>query len=208
MKKLLKNKEMLFRAVLLVVALIIGIVLAFATSIGIDKAVYVFCTIAVAGIIALRFFEKRKMDEYFWAENALLATFIAFATLGTFTSRLDLSFIAIAGMMIAVILLYCVRKRGTFLSEEDIAQRTWKKLAGRLAKLAPADARELLEEALRYKLADNKLDGVLDFHSPLNLKDGRALSYNESDEDGRRAIGAYIDNVIGVVDTDKDMEAK
>ena len=208
MKKLLKNKSLMIRLGVVAVAFILGIILAFATSIGFDKAVYAFCASSIVGIIVLRFFGKRKMDEYFWTENALLALFVVFMTIGTFTSRLDLSFVAIAGMLIAVILTYCVRKRGSFLSEEDIAQRTWKRLAERLGRLSQDDARKILEEALRYKLVDNKLDGALELDSPLYLKDGRALSYTESDEDGRRAIGAYIDNIVGVVDTDKDMEAK
>ena len=173
----------------------------------IPLSVSTFIAVAVlgAGFFTIRFFEH-DYTVYFWAIQVLIVTMIAFLCLGTFTSSLALSLIAVAGIMASGITLFCVKRNGEDLSDEERAKKLWAKLRSNLSELTVEQKRSVLENSLRYKLTDDKLDGDLDFSKPLFVEDGRARCYSDSSDKGKAEIGAYIDRIISTVGADKGVE--
>jgi len=187
--------------------LVLFLVLYFAISLTLAVSAYVALAVILSGMWVRRFFSyARKYDEYFIFNQIMLAFFIVFFTIGTFTTTLTLTCTSLAGMGATALLFLCVKENGE-CGEEERLQKTWKRLTRRLSRLAKEEKKTILEESLRYQLSDNKLDGALELDKPICEQDGKAVSYAECDTpEGKATIGAYIDRVIDNEHDDKNME--
>lgn len=188
-------------------ALILFSVLAFAFHV--NTAICLFCSLSLVllTVFTARFFvHKGSYDVYFIAQQVLIGIGELFFVLGTFTTSLAFTFVALAGMLSACVFYACIRK-GSEKPWESVVQDNWRKLARKVGKLTSEEARNILEKSLRYKLDNDKLDGELLFNAPLHTENEVPVTFSECKcEDGKAEIGAYIDRIINNGSNDENVE--